>query len=568
MRKLHAFLQSRLMIFGAALLLLPIMLWSVQRTDIQLVESRNWLEHSYKVLNHIERLSTHLELVETARRGFTITGQEQYLRVYYSAEQHISEDMFLLTQFTADNPVQQQSLKLIGPVAEQLINLARKDIEPGKVDPKQAMQDMSTAKVLIDKARGLTDDMRAEEEKLLTIRGAANDLKLHDLRLLLLAMLACFVVLLGAGYFSMRREINQRKGVETGLVMSQMLNEITVKNLSLMGEMTGLLQACSDTVESLEVIAQFASRLLKVDSGTLYLLRESRNQVEAKTSWGAPSKSELIFHPDDCWSLRRGKPHILDRAHLSLTCKHLLEHDNLSSLCVPIVAQGNVLGILHLENHSVHDISEVEVSLASNLASQIALALASIKLRDTLRNLSVRDPLTGLFNRRYMEESLQREIANAERKNRPLGLAMIDLDHFKRFNDTFGHDAGDLLMREVSKLLMQNSRGGDIACRFGGEEFVMIYPEANAEIVTHLAEKLRQDIYALQLQHFGHSLGQVTASFGLSFYPEHGDTTESLLRAADMALYVAKAAGRNRIELAQVVELKRPQKSSPAVAES
>ncbi len=241
-----------------------------------------------------------------------------------------------------------------------------------------------------------------------------------------------------------------------------------------MGEMTSLLQACSDTDESLDVICQFATRLLRTDSGVLYLFGESGNQVEACASWGEESRSDATFQPEDCWALRRGEAHILKRTHHSLACRHLQDWAEITSLCVPIVAQGNVLGVLHLENHGQgnedeKDIGEVELGLANNLASQIALALASIKLRDTLRTLSVRDLLTGLFNRRYMEESLQREIANALRKSRPLGLVILDLDHFKKFNDTFGHDAGDLLLSEVGALLAKTARVGDIVCRFGGE---------------------------------------------------------------------------------------------------
>jgi diguanylate cyclase (GGDEF)-like protein len=218
---------------------------------------------------------------------------------------------------------------------------------------------------------------------------------------------------------------------------------------------------------------------------------------------------------------------------------------------VPIVAQGNVLGILHVERHNGHLIAPAEASLANNLATQIALAMASVKLRDTLRNLSVRDPLTGLFNRRYMEESLQREIATAQRKNRPLALVILDLDYFKKFNDTFGHEAGDFLLREVGGLLSRKSRVGDVACRFGGEEFVMIYPEAEPQIAVQLAQQLREAIYAVQPQHFGRSLGQISASFGLAFFPTHGNTVDELLRAADKALYEAKAAGRNRVEVAK-----------------
>jgi diguanylate cyclase (GGDEF)-like protein len=149
-----------------------------------------------------------------------------------------------------------------------------------------------------------------------------------------------------------------------------------------------------------------------------------------------------------------------------------------------------------------------------------------------------------------MEESLQREIADALRKNRPLGLVILDLDHFKEFNDTFGHDAGDLLLSEVSALLAKTSRTGDIVCRFGGEEFVIIYPETLSETVVRLTNQLREAIYALQLQHFGQSLGQISGSFGIAMFGEHGNTGEELLRTADKALYQAKAAGRNCLRVA------------------
>jgi len=263
------------------------------------------------------------------------------------------------------------------------------------------------------------------------------------------------------------------------------------------------------------------------------------------------SRSEVVFDSDHCWALRRGEMHVLDGGDHALACRHLHDWNDVSTLCVPIVAQGNVLGILHVERHHRKPILPAEVSLANNLATQIGLAMASVKLRDTLRNLSVRDPLTGLFNRRYMEESLQREIATAQRKNRPLAVVILDLDYFKKFNDTFGHETGDFLLREVGSLLSRKSRVGDIACRFGGEEFVLIYPEAEPEIAVQLAQQLREAIHGLHLQHFGRPLGQVSASLGLAFFPVHGNTADQLLRAADKALYVAKAAGRNRVETAK-----------------
>ena len=272
--------------------------------------------------------------------------------------------------------------------------------------------------------------------------------------------------------------------------------------------------------------------------------------MEESARWGVSAKSQSAFEPDDCWALRRGETHLLDETEHATPCRHLHDKAVANSLCVPIVAQGTVLGILHFENHRHQSFSLIEMSLAHNLASQIALALASLKLRETLRNLSVRDPLTSLFNRRYMEESLHRELASAKRKGHHLGVVMMDVDHFKRFNDTFGHDAGDVLLREIGSILQLNSRVSDIACRFGGEEFVIIYPEATSEFVLQRTELLRQAIAAMQLKHFGRSLGEITASFGVASYPEHGTTIQELLKAADEALYRAKGEGRNRCLMA------------------
>ena len=172
-------------------------------------------------------------------------------------------------------------------------------------------------------------------------------------------------------------------------------------------------------------------------------------------------------------------------------------------------------------------------------------------LRETLYSQSVRDPLTGLFNRRFMEETLSREIRRAERHRQPLGVIILDLDHFKRFNDTFGHDAGDSLLREVGGFLKANIRGSDVACRFGGEEFFLILPESNLEDIHGKAEELRQKVSMLTVEHLGRSLGTITASFGVAVFPIHALTTTTLLRTADQALYQAKRAGRDRVVVAK-----------------
>jgi diguanylate cyclase (GGDEF)-like protein len=537
------------MAFILALVVAPFLLWLSQQAINELVASRDRIEHTYSVLSKLDNLRSQVETIETARRGYAISPQQEYLQPYLHARKKISSNLVEIKTLVADNPEQLQHLAELSPVIDSLIALAKGDFSTRAMGTRQSIDNLAHAKIITDQARSVIEEMSTHEEILLVERTADSAMKLRHFKGWLIAIGMMFIGLLMFAFIKGYREISQRRITEEKLLQSQAQNEVTVHNLSLMSEMTSLLQACSDADESLDVICQFAARLLPADSGGVYLFRESRNQIELSINWGKPSRSEVIFEQEDCWALRRGETHVLDHGDNSLACRHLHDWANISSLCIPIVAQGNVLGILHLENVG-KDIPENVQSLAGNLANQIALAMASIKLRDTLRSLSVRDPLTGLFNRRYMEESLQREIATSQRKSRPLALVILDLDYFKKFNDTFGHEAGDMLLREVGALLARKSRSGDIACRFGGEEFVVIYPEAEPQIATQLANQLREAIHAMQLQHFGRSLGQISASFGLSFFPKHGSSTDELLRAADKALYEAKAAGRNRIAIA------------------
>jgi diguanylate cyclase (GGDEF)-like protein len=187
------------------------------------------------------------------------------------------------------------------------------------------------------------------------------------------------------------------------------------------------------------------------------------------------------------------------------------------------------------------------------VSEHLSLALANLKLRETLRTQSIRDPLTGLFNRRYMEESLERELRRAERRGHPVGVIMIDLDHFNHFNNTFGHQAGDALLQAFGELLRTRVRSEDIACRYGGEEFTLIMPEAPPEIVLQRAEQLREEVRELRVNLRGQALGMVTASMGVAVFPTDAGVGSELIREADRALYLAKEAGRDRVVGASVM---------------
>lgn len=547
---LKAIYKSHLLWFLVAMLMVPLFLWLSHNATQQLVQAKSSLQHSYNVLFRAEQLRASVEMLETARRGYTLTSQEEYLEPYHYAKRELPKDLEALKQLTIDNGSIQQALQTIEPVIQSLVRRVTADVRNPSQDAKMIASNMSEVKILLDQARQLLEEVSGEERRLLAMRMVESENRQKDLNLTLMIMGAGFLAVLIFTFIKLFLEVAERKRNELSLSESKAENELTVHNLSLMGELSSLLQACSKTEESLEVIKRYAQRMLNADSGVLYLFHDSRNLLEQSARWGLEPKSQATFEPDDCWALRRGEMHLLDENEHNMPCAHLHEDEVTNSLCVPIVAQGTVLGIMHFENTQHQNFSSLDTSLAHNLASQIALALASLKLRETLRNLSVRDPLTSLFNRRYMEESLHREIASAKRKGHQLGVVMLDVDHFKRFNDTFGHDAGDVLLREVGNIMQLNSRVSDIACRFGGEEFVMIYPETSPEFVLQRSELLRQAIVAMQLKHFGRSLGEVTASFGIASFPEHGATIQELLKAADEALYRAKGEGRNRCVLA------------------
>src|SRR3989441_689411 len=363
------------------------------------------------------------------------------------------------------------------------------------------------------------------------------------------------------GVYVVYQDITERRRAEEALQHANVVLkgwfralEKRSEETTLLNEMVDLLQTCVSAEEAYAVIARSAQQLFPSEAGALCVLNASQNLVEAVAIWGQPLVGERVFTPEDCWALRRGQVHLVEDPGLGLVCRHLGALRGVSYLCVPMMGQGEALGVLHVHSGTVsgegdNRLTDAQQRLAVTAARHIALALANLRLRETLRMQSIRDPLTGLFNRRYMEESLVRELRRAARNQPPLGAIMLDLDKFKVFNDTYGHEAGDTLLRELGGFLRSRTRGEDIACRYGGEEFVLILPDASMEVTQQRAERLREEFKRLNVQQRGRSLGPVTLSVGVAVFPEHGSTVEEILRAADHALYQAKAEGRDRVAL-------------------
>jgi diguanylate cyclase (GGDEF)-like protein/PAS domain S-box-containing protein len=334
--------------------------------------------------------------------------------------------------------------------------------------------------------------------------------------------------------------------------------------IALLNQMSHLLQSCQAEEEVWAVIRQYAARFFLGDSGAVYVLNAPANLLGAVAVWGEFPPEEQVFSMGDCWALRAGRVHSVSHPWAGMVCPHLARDPHPGSgVCVPMMAQGEALGLLHLKGLPALDQESPEhlpqrldsrEQLAVTAAAHIALALANLRLRETLRAQSIRDPLTGLFNRRYMMESLDRELRRAARSAQRLAAVILDIDLFKQFNDSYGHDAGDALLREVAALLQKGTRQEDFSCRHGGDEFVIIFTNISFAVAERRAREMRHAIRSLSIFHDGRYLRPPTVSLGAALYPDHAESAETLLRAADEALYRAKSSGRDRVVVGHTTE--------------
>lgn len=310
-------------------------------------------------------------------------------------------------------------------------------------------------------------------------------------------------------------------------------------------QMMELLQVCHSQAEMAGVISGALPKLLSGLDGALYAARGPECSLECLACWG-PSATTQSFGPTECWALRRGSAHIFEPSHPGVRCAHAADGEQ-PCLCVPLVADGNAIGVLHLRALEGLEFPPEMNRLANTVAKQLSLAFGNLRLQETLRAGAEHDPLTELYNRRHLEISLQRELSRAQRHDYHVSAVMLDVDHFKNFNDSNGHEAGDAVLREVSQVLKRHTRAEDVACRWGGEEFLMVLPGCAIDDAYAKAEAIREAIAQLRVSCRGATLPRVTASLGIACFPANGERVEDLINSADTALYHAKAGGRNTV---------------------
>lgn len=356
----------------------------------------------------------------------------------------------------------------------------------------------------------------------------------------------------------LKEELQEREKTEAELQRAHQALEQHYRRFSLLSQMNDRLQICHSVEETRPVISYYIQKLF-VDGvgGALYTFKGSHSLIEALVSWGEREPANQTFEQNGCWALRQGRAHIVMDPADGLICDHCKEDISGPYMCIPLVGHGDVIGLLHLRvnpewgeyesYHATEELSQLGVSASEHLA----LALANLQLREKLQAQSVRDPLTGLFNRRYMQETLEREIARSQRAGDTLAVIMLDIDYFKKFNDTHGHEAGDSVLRELGEFLANIIRDEDVACRFGGEEFIIIMPAVSRAVAEQRAEEIREGVKLIKIQHKSRRLESLSVSLGVALYPEHGDTVDAITNAADEALYEAKDQGRDRYVLAK-----------------
>ncbi|MGA7105739.1 MAG: diguanylate cyclase, partial [Candidatus Deferrimicrobiaceae bacterium] len=353
-----------------------------------------------------------------------------------------------------------------------------------------------------------------------------------------------------------REEEAFRKTHEELLALVAELKKVD-SEMKLLNRMNELLQTCTTREEAFQVIGVMMSELFAGRNGFLAIFHSSDQNLQRVARWGDEALVEDIFSLEDCWALRRGQPHSVMDPQNGLLCRHFVHPPGVRYLCVPLMVQGETLGLLCFMGVAVKkgEPPVIKQQLALMVGEAIKLSLSNLKLREKLRKQATRDPLTGLFNRRHLEDSLLRELHRARRRDSQLCIAMLDLDHFKNFNDTFGHQAGDLLLRATGQVLREKLRKSDIACRFGGEEFVIVMPDSSLEDTFQRMEEIRVLVKKLEIRHGGQLLGMITISVGIAGTREHGGITmRECLHAADTALYAAKQAGRDRVVVYQEKE--------------
>jgi diguanylate cyclase (GGDEF)-like protein len=509
----------------------------------------NPVSDTQDVLLNLAGVSQQLDRIELDARLYRFTGDEDHLRLAQGATVTLNTVLLRLQQELADQPdLAHQSAELSTRALALTTALNRLTPNSGSVRDQ-----------VVD-CRRVLNLMQDEQRRLLTQR--QQEVQRNDLyglaRRITVIVIGTALVLTLFGFLI--RDMIRRGRFEDQISEANERLRQTVQRLEDQAWESKLVIAardeislCQDTKLAEEVTIRYMAELLPGTGGALCIINNSRQALESVGTWGGVDAVIFDgFAPDTCCGLRSGRIRWRRPERSEVHCTHFAGKPPERYVCLPLTAHGETLGILTVELPTPEAAAQAEAreSTLISLGEMTAMAISGLNLRQKLESQSIRDSMTGLFNRSFMEIALEREMNRAGRQGKQIAVMMLDIDHFKQFNDTFGHEAGDVVLREVAETTRLGVRGEDIVCRYGGEEFVIILPEITTRAAMERAELLRRMVSDLALRYRGQPLRQVTISIGVAIYPDSSEIPDDLLRNADHAMYAAKHKGRNRVAVA------------------
>jgi diguanylate cyclase (GGDEF)-like protein len=554
---------NRKLIFASACVVLLINSAVLFSSLNSLIDTTSRVRQSIDVKGELTRVVVEMVNAESSQRGYLLTADLRFLDPYYSASSVIHSRLESLGALVSDDPEQARQVKQISDlVTRKFADMAEKIKlrSSGRADAATELVRQNRGREIALEFHRAVASMQKREEELLRERQSEAALAKQAAFLTLGGFVTTTALLLAALFYLARREIT-RKALASqeheamAIKLQEQAEHLTRErnDVSLLNEASNFLQSCDSMGEISVVLGPFLERLFPNNSGAIHITAASRNRLDLVDSWGDKPVPRQ-FAPDECWALRRGQIHARGEKGVSPCCEHFpSDFEARETLCIPLVAQGETLGLLSLVNEM--PVADAAVSkdtgrLAEMVARQIGLTLSNIKLRESLRDQSIRDPMTKAFNRRHLETVVEKELAKAIRYERPLSIAMVDIDHFKRYNDAHGHQAGDAALIAVTQHIQSSLRESDWLFRYGGEEFLILFSESGLQNAAARLDEIRDAVARLGIAIDGVSLPHVTISCGIAALDDNMRTLEALVSAADGALYEAKNAGRNQVRRA------------------
>ena len=512
----------------------------------RMTTAAGWVQHTQEVLLSLQKAAQQIDRIQFRARIYLLAGDEENLGFARRTANQLTSTTVHIQNLVSDNGEQSANIAALNSCANNLSQYMNGMTRTSAMPDLELQRCQKTISLMTD-----------QEQMLLAQRTAHSQSRLVASVTTEILFICASILVFGILFAIMLRDSLRRQRIgkrvtaaNERLAETVRAMEETAQQSSLMTTARNELQLCVNLQQVYDTATSSFARLVPGTGGCLYIINNSRQNVEVVSSWGTVNLDDFN-PPESCCGLRSGQPRWRQPGTSEIHCAHFNGLAPERYLCKPIVAHGNTIGILYVQCETDALVQQVNNRMDSlrQLIQITGLAIATLNLQSKLENQSIRDALTGLFNRHFMQMSMEREMARARRRKQIMAILMLDVDHFKNFNDTHGHAAGDAVLKAVSEVFVSSIRHEDIACRYGGEEFTIILPDTSVEGACDRAESILSAVSKLRVPVGGVIFSDLTVSIGLSFFPGDGDTSDQLLQRADAALYRAKRQGRNRLTL-------------------